>query len=550
MSLEIDLCKRFDLLKSNRTVVQRQWDDISRFVTPYRGEFFKENVDEASVAWDRYGNDYGSVAVVSHRKLSAKIHGAITSPSIRWFEMVFRDKALNEDRESSEWLNDVSDLVYNAMRDSNLDLQINETYQDLSGFGTASITLEEMPGPKGQFNGLLFTSIPLKEVYFEEDFMGRVQRFFREIEWTPAQILSKFETGVPERIHELDKAGRTDKQKVLYCVYPANNRVVPVGMKASPSRRPWGHCYILYDDKTTLGKAGGDYEMSVFIPRWLKTSGSVWGNSPGMLAMGDIKSLNRLINLDLVRGEKEVDPPIAVEERSLISDLDLRAGGVSVVRSVTGMKELLPAKQSFSTFERIERLEERIEEYFFVPGLQALLTDNKERTAFEVARMQDEVLQMLGPTMGRIQNDLLSPLVARAFKMMARDGALPPPPQKVVEANAQMDVEYIGPLARAMRMAEANVIKEYVSFGAGMAESALASGSTDNPMDNIDMDAAMRLIGRRMSVPAEVIRDEDDLDDYREEIMEAKIAMQQAVIAEQQGNAALAQQEAVNAADS
>lgn len=547
MSLETDLCRRFDNAKSQRSTIQSRWDDIERFVTPYRGDFFKEGGDETSVEWDRYGYDYSSVAVVSHQKLAAKIHGAVTSPSIRWFDMKFRDKKLNENQEAAVWLNNVSDLVYNGLQDSNLDLQINETYQDLCGFGTACITLEETPGPSGQWNGLLFTAVPLKECFFEEDFTGRVLRFYREIEWTPAEIISKFGTDVPESIKKLEEAGRTDKQKVIYCVYPANNRIVPVGQKASPSRRPWAHCYILYDSKELLGKRGGYYEMSVFIPRWRKTSGSVWGNSPGMMAMGDIKSLNRMVQLDLVRGEKEIDPPMAVEERSMITDLDMRSGGVSVVRSIEGIKELFPQKPAYSTFERMAKLESRIEEYFFVPGLQALLTDNKERTAFEIARMQEEVLQMLGPTMGRIQNDLLSPIIARAFKMMAREGVLPPAPAAVLESNAQMDVEYIGPLARAMRMAEANVIKDYVSFGGGMAEVALAT-QQPNPMDNIDLDAAMRLIGRRMSVPAEVVRDEAGVDDIREARQEREDAMRDAVIAEQQGNAALAQQEAVNAA--
>jgi hypothetical protein len=546
-TLEIDLCKRFDALKSNRTVVQKQWDDIERFVTPYRGDFFKEDAGETSVEWDRYGSDYSSVAVVSHQKLAAKIHGAVTSPSIRWFDMKFRDKALNENQQAAVWLNDVSDRVYNGLQDSNLDLQINETYQDLCGFGTACITLEETPGPNGQWNGLLFTAVPLKECFFEEDFTGRVLRFYREIMWTPAEIISKFGDDVPDSIKKLEEAGRTEKLKVLYCVYPANNRIVPVGQKASPSKRPWGHCYILHDTKECLGKKGGYYEMSVFIPRWRKTSGSVWGNSPGMMAMGDIKTLNRLVQLDLVRAEKEVDPPMAIEERAMITDMDLRAGGVSVVRSVEGIQELFPQKPAFSTFERMSQLESRIEEYFFVPGLQALLTDNKERTAFEIARMQEEVLQMLGPTMGRIQNDLLSPIIARAFKMMAREGVLPPPPPAVVESNAQMDVEYIGPLARAMRMAEANVIKDYVSFGAGMAEAALAT-QQPNPMDNIDLDAAMRLIGRRMSVPAEIVRDETGVEIIRDERREAEEAMQAAMIAEQQGKAALVNQEATNAA--
>lgn len=540
MTNAADLCKRFDALKSQRNVVQQMWDDIERYVTPYRGKFFKDSTDETSVEWTRFGNDFDSTAVNSHQLMAAKIHGAVTSPSIRWFDMKFRDDKLNNNQECAKWLDSVSDLVYNALRDSNLDLEINETYQDLGGFGTACITLEEMPGPAGQWNGLLFSAVPLKEVYFEEDFLGRVQRFYREMMWTPAQIISKFGEQVPKRIKDLDEAGRNEKQRVLFCIYPRNNRIIPIGERVSPSKRPWEYCYLLHDDKEMLGKPGGHFEMSAYIPRWRKTSESVWGNSPGMMAMGDIKTLNQLVQQDLVRGEKEVEPPLLVEERALFANLDMRAGQVSVVRSIEGIKELIPANSSRDTFQRIARLQESIARHFFVPGLQNLLTDNKERTAFEVARMQEEVLQMLGPTLGRIQNDLLNPIISRAFRMLARDNQFPPIPQMVKDNNAQFDVEYLGPMARAQRMEEANVIERYVSFGANLA-GMMAQVGGDNPMDTIDVDAGMRRMGRQMSVPAEMIRDERALKDLRKDRRERAEAMQQAMLAEQQGKAAEAQ---------
>lgn len=537
-STTTDLCKRFDHAKSQRSTIQSKWEDVERYVTPYRGDYFKENTDETSVEWDRYGYDFDSTAVVAHQNLAAKIHGAVTSPSIRWFDMKFRSEKLNKNQKASKWLNEVSDLVYYALQDSNLDLEINETYQDLCGPGSASITLEEMPGPAGQWNGLLFSSVPLKECYFEEDYLGRVLRFYRELMWTPQKILSKFgRDNVPESIVKLDEAGRTDKQKVIFTIYPRNNRIIPVGTKVSPSKRPWEFCYILYDDKTLLGKKGGYYEMSAFVPRWRKTSGSVWGNSPAMMAMGDIKTLNMLTKLDLARGEKEVEPPLLMEERSIITDVSMRAGDVSVVRSVEGIKELFPQNSSASTFERIDRLQRKIEEYFFVPGLQSLLTDNKQRTAFEVARMQEEVLQMLGPTMGRIQNDLLNPIISRAFKMMAREGVLPEPPQEVIEAAAEFDIEYIGPMARAQRAAEASSIEGYITFGTNIAGAIAESGGAENPLDNIDIDAAMRKVGRSMAIPAEIVRDEAGVKAFRKKRQEEQRAMQEALLAQEQGAA-------------
>lgn len=539
-----NLCSRFDIIKSGRAVVQKKWEDIEKFVTPYRGDFWRDSKTENSIDWERYGCDYSSVAVVSHQKLSAKIHGAITSPSIRWFTMKFRQTKLNENKAAATWLDECSDLTYYALQDSNFDLEINETYQDLTGFGTASITLEEMPGDARQWNGLLFTGIPLKECFFEQDALGKVARFFREMQMTPVQMLSKFgNAGVPESIIKEAEAGHQGTHTVLYSIYPRSNKIIPIGEKVSPSKMPLETCYILKDanEKSVLGKPGGKYEMPVFMPRWRKTSESVWGNSPGMLAMGDIKSLNRLVQLDLVRGEKDVDPPIAVEERAMIGDLDYNAGGVSMVNNVEGIKEMFPASRIAGTYERIERLEQRIEEYFFVPGLQALLSDNKERTAFEVARMQEEVLQLLGPTMGRIQNDMLNPIVSRAFRMLARDGQLPDPPAIVLDENAEFDIEYLGPLARAMRMEEASNIERFYTFGANLGALVSQMPGVDNPMDNIDGDAAIRRIGRRMGIPAEILRDEADVQDMRDERRAREAAMQEAMIREQQGLAGQAE---------
>jgi hypothetical protein len=342
---------------------------------------------------------------------------------------------------------------------------------------------------------------------------------------------------VPDRIKKLEEAGRTEKQRVIFCIYPRNNRIIPIGEKVSPSRRPWEYCYLLHDDKAMLGKPGGYYEMPAYIPRWRKTSESAWGNSPGMLAMGDIKTLNQLVKQDLVRGEKEVDPPLLAEERALFADLDIRAGGISVVRSIEGIKELYPSNSTRDTFARMERLQNAIDRHFYVPGLQNLLLDSKERTAYEVARMQEEVLQMLGPTLGRIQNDLLNPIIGRAFRMLARERQLPDPPAKVMEMAATFDVEYLGPMARAQRMEEAGVIERFVSFGAQLAQLVADGGSDQNPMDNIDVDKAVRRMGRRMSVPAEVIRDEKDVKSDRTSRQELRREMEAAALAEQQGRA-------------
>ena len=269
-----DITKRFDLLKSERSIVQHKWDEIERYVTPYRGRFFKEQPSEGAIEWNRNGYDFDSTAPMYHQSLASSLHDSLTSPATQWFAMRFRDEVLNKHTAAATWLQHASERVHYELQDSNFNLEINETYQDLVGFGTGCITLEEAPGGAG-WHGLNFASVPLKEVFFEVDWRGNVLRFYREIQWTPQQIISKFGDDVPQKIKDLEEGGQVEKQTVLFVIAPRNGRIVPVGGKLSPSKRPWEWKFILKDSNDTLGKPGGDYEMSAFVPRWRTTSESM-----------------------------------------------------------------------------------------------------------------------------------------------------------------------------------------------------------------------------------------------------------------------------------
>jgi len=88
---------------------------------------------------------------------------------------------------------------------------------------------------------------------------------------------------------------------------------------------------ILYEDATQLGDEGGYFEMPAFVPRWRKTAGSQWGYSPAMVCLSDVLTLNQLVELILIAGEKVVDPPVLGRRRGVFGDVDLRAGGYTTV---------------------------------------------------------------------------------------------------------------------------------------------------------------------------------------------------------------------------
>ncbi len=523
-----DLRKRYDQLMTERAVVQQRWDEIEAFVTPYRGRFFSEQKTEGSIEWHR-GFVYDSTAIMAHQNLSANLHGSLSSPSIRWFEMTYRDKKIGETKANAQWLDDANEAVYFALQDSNFNLEVNETYQDLAGFATAGMMLEEQDGE------LLFSAIPLKEFVFENDWQGNVVRFYRKLEWTPAQILSKFKE-VPDHIRKADEDGNQQKCDVIFAIYPTNNRISHLGEQQAPSRRKWRYCYFLYKDCEMLGKEGGYYEMPAFVPRWRTTSSSVWGNGPAHFAMADIKSLNRARKIQLIGSEKKIDPPIFIEERALIGDLDLSAASLNVVRDKEG---ILPFDTRFDIFvsrEMIDQLQAAVRNYFFTDQLTFPGPQAQPMTATE-AQIRYELMQkLLGPTLGRIQNDLLNPVVSRAFRILLRNGTIPPPPEEVQANNAQFDIEYVGALSRAQKSDRAASLERFVVAIGNMA------GVMPEMLDVVNQEEVARQLGRDLGISPRVLNDHNEVQEMKDERDAQMARMAEAQTAEQEGLAQQAMQ--------
>lgn len=522
-----DLIKRQRALHGDRTTVQHQWEAIETFVTPYRGRFFYDQRSEHSIDWFNSRRIFDSTAVMAHKNLSASIHGSLTSPTLRWFDLRFRNPKMNKNKAAVMWMQELADIVHYELQDSNFDQEINKVYQDLVGFGTAMLVLEE--GPKGDWGGLNFTSIPLKEVFFETSYDGTsVLRFYRKIEWTPQQIITKFGDEVPNKVKEMEKHGNNQKLDVLFVVYPRNNKIMKWGEKVSPSRRPWSYCYLMMDGAELLGKEGGYYEMPAFAGRWAMTNSSQWGNSPAMDALGDILTLNQVVKDDLRAKAKMIDPPLMAEERSIITDLNLDPATVTLVRSVKGIAEM-PGPSGLSlaaSDDAINRLQTSIRNYFMVdridfPDLQA-----QPMTATEAQIRYERMQRYMGATLAQIRNDILNPIVQRAVNMLIRDEQIEPPPPEITEEGGSYDIVYLGSLTRAQQVDEVSAIERTMMAAAGMAE------VFPDALDVIDSQAAIRMIGSKLNAPASIMRDEAEVK-KRTDKREADMARLQAAEGQQ-----------------
>ena len=468
----IDIRKRFDFLVSQRKTVEDVWDVINKLVVPFRGDFFRDINSEHAVTWRDNREVFDSTAIDAAGTLAASIHGSLTSPAIRWFELAWRTEVLNDDKDARQWLEEAAHKCFTALQDSNFNLEANETYIDLVSYGTSMI-IEEVIEKNGKFQQLNFQSVPVEETWFEQDFRGQANRTYRRFMWTAEQIVTKFgEEGVsPELFKQSKSVESIDKKlKVIMCIYPREDKEDADTSKILAAKeRPWGMKYILHDDASELGDEGGYYEMPAFVPRWRKTSKSMWGHGPAMIALPDILTINSLVELILKATEKVVDPPTKVTERGLLSDLDLEPAGLTVVRTMDSMEPYESgARFDVSQLQR-EALKQSIRSIFYVDQLE--LKESPAMTATEVQTRYELMQRLLGPTLGRLQSDYLDPLVQRTFNILYRAGQFGELPSIISEeTNGELDIIYTGPLVRAQRADIAQGVSRWVASLAELGE--------------------------------------------------------------------------------
>ena len=510
---EADIKARYQQLKSEaQSSVYTIFDLIDRYVTPYRGSMFLDLRNEHEVEW-RKRDLYDGTAVQAGQILASSLQGSMTPPGVQWFHFRFRSEILNRDVDAMTWLEGCAVQCFNALQDSNFNLEANETYLDLVSYGS-SVIVEEVED-EIEWRGVNFQSVPIRECFFEQDAKGGILRLFRRYQYTPMQMVDKFGIeNVPADVKDkaLSATGSMAKEDVIFCIYKRDDIEASESPSAEniedkkilpPTQREYGYKYVREKDDALMGVEGGYYEMPAYVPRWRKTAGSKMGHSPAMIAMSDILTLNQLVQIILGSAEKAIDPANLTTERGLLSDLDLGSGGLTVVRSIDDLKPYVSGA-NFSVAELTKvALQDAINRAFYVDQLQ--LKESPAMTATEVQARMELMQRLIGPTVARLQNDFLDPMVNRTFRILWRAGQFDDPPDLVKEMEAEFDIEYVGPMYRAQRMGDVQAIQQWVGF--------LGSLEAVQPgvLDSVNFDSVANISARLMGVPAEAQSSEAEI---------------------------------------
>jgi hypothetical protein len=533
------IMKRCKELLAKRETWDNVWEEIAHYVLPTKTQFTTEHQPGAK----RDRDVFDSTAISSNQMLASGLHGALTAPSGRWFHIRFRDEELNNDDEAVEWMEDCVNRMYKALEESNFNAEVNELYLDLCCFGTAAMLVERTHKRSEDSNDRLddtlnFRTVHLGEIAISENFDGFVDTVYRKVKLTARQVRQLWNENfdVGESIERALEKNPDQEFDFIHAVYPRPH-IQEVVDFAPALERPFASCWVNVKDKL-LVQEGGYYEMPWLVPRWSKLSGDVYGFSPALIARADIRTLNAAKQFEMRAWEKSIDPPTLANYNGIIGDLRMDPGGLTYVRDVNGIRPFVSGAQWQVSQIKSSELVTNIRRAFFNDQLQ--LHEGPNMTATEVRARMELMQQILGPVIGRLQAEFLNPMLQRIFMIMHRYERFREPPAVLMESDANLDIEYVSPLARAQRMEEVYAVDRWFQQLAMMAQ------VSPEVMDVVDFESVGRLLAKRMGVPAEAMRGEDEIEKMKIERQQAQeqaqqMAMQQAGLEQAQQGADIAE---------
>jgi hypothetical protein len=449
------LFTRWGQLKSERASWYAHWQELTSYILPRNGRYFRQDRDRG---YRRHNNIYDSTGTRALRVLGAGMMSGATSPARQWFRLATPDPELNSYDPVKLWLDDVTKRMQRVFQKSNTYNALHQMYEELGTFGTAATIL--LPDYQSVIHHYPLTC---GEYCISTDAKGRVCTLYREFEMTVSQMVKEF--GLEKcsvSVQNMYRTGNLDQWvPVIHAIEPRADRDIG---KRDAKNMPWGSWYFEVggEEGVFLRESGFQY-FPALCPRWSVIGGDIYGNSPGMEALGDIKQLQH----EQLRKAQAIDyqtkPPLQVPASMKNRDVETLPGGVSYYDGQSnGIKTAFEVNLNLQyLLNDIMDCRERVRGAFYADLFLMLANiPNTRMTATEVAERHEEKLLMLGPVLERLHNELLSPLVDITFTRMVASGALPPAPQEL--QGMDLNVEFVSMLAQAQRAIGTNAVDRFV----------------------------------------------------------------------------------------
>jgi len=492
------------------SAISEQWrdmlDDAYEFAIPQRNTFYQRTVGERKAT--RVFDSTAERAVIT---FANRLHSDLTPPFQKWAKLA-PGPMLGEDQEeqAEKILDKANETLFALIQQSNFDSAINEFYIDLA-IGTACLLIQ----PGGKRQPLSFQCVPIAEVSLEEGPNGTIHAVFRKHKVRARLITATWtDAKIPTEINRLmtEEASKDHEVKLVECTY--------YDMETDQ----WMYEVIDPDSKTCMVKRASRTSPFV-VARWTKTPGEVFGRGPVIYNLNDIKTTNKLTELELKNGTLAVTGAYMVANDAGVNPNTLRVvpGAFIAVNRTAGPNgpSIAPLPRT-GDFQVVEVLRERL-----LTGIKRALFDEQlppqsgsVRSATEIMERVKELSQATTGPFGRLMSELINPFMARSLEVIDEQGYL----DESFDVDGLMVSTMVqSPLAQQQSMDDVQKVVRWMELLNSLV-------GQEGAMLGASMEDIPEYLAEKIGVPEKLKRDKD----AREKIQGAVAKMLAGMMAQRQ----------------
>jgi hypothetical protein len=323
------------------------------------------------------------------------------------------------------------------------------------------------------------------------------------------QLVRKYRDKLPADF--LDKKDTKNTDKAEHWVYELVEQSVT---------GEWESKTVLKDGAVVLESAVSIHPY-MFVTRWAKIPGSVYGRGPGLRALSDVRALNKIKELSIKNAALAVSGVYTVVDDGVLNPytISLEPGTMLPVASNDVQSPTISVLPTAGNFDvsmfTMDDLRSSIKAIFL--NDQYGPTDRTPMSATEVVARTRVIAQDLGATVSRLQEELLLPVLRGAFYWMGQMGLLPPG----VEIDDDMlRVQFVSQLAQAQWAQDEQNLMEYL-------QTAVAFGEVDPKAGLIiDVHKALAHLAELKHIPPGVRRTLPEIEEIMQQATQAQAQLE------------------------
>jgi hypothetical protein len=512
-------------LESARSTFDSHWKEIAERILPRQDDFNSPGRVEGEKRTEKI---FDSTAILALDRAASAIDSLITPSTQMYHRLDPEDESLANNREVRLYLDEFNKILFKMRYRpfANFQAQSHECYVGLMAFGTLGLFIDDIPGM-----GIRFKSIPMVELFIAENHAGAVDLVHRKFPMTARAAYQKWGEALPDNVKKYKDREPFRKLDFIHCVKP--------NMEVNPRRRDregmaFSSYYCSVEGRAMVSE-GGYRVMPYAVSRHVTAPRETYGRSPAMQVLPDIKMINEMEKTTIRAAHKIVDPPLLVYGDGILSAFSTRPGAMNYGGvDEQGRQLVAPLKTGSNlpiVFEMGEQKRKVINDAFYITLFQ-ILVDNPRMTATEALIRAQEKGQLLAPTVGRQESEMIGPMIDREIDIIINAGIAPSPPPALIDSGGNVKVVHTSPLSRLRRAEDGVAISRTFEM--------LTPFINANPaiLDNFDDDVMVQEIAEINGFPLKAIRPSEEVVAIREQRKQSETMMQEAQAAESMANTA------------